>query len=219
MSKRLQSGYCTWCAENTEHGYYADSSLTAIFHQLVRLFVRSSGYGPWYCSGCRRVSTILVPPMDDRMESTIDEAIIQLGDKVKRVESVAARADIPQASDSKRPLVQAQRPSPVTPSNQNAGRYSQKYRWIIEGEASFKQIGEELSIPKREIWGWLVEHFHENQEQIARLKSHLRELEAALEEPLENSLTNGESEDPFVSVDGDSAWSTVVVNAEQIDNA
>ena len=170
------------------------------------------------------MSTILVPPMDDRMESTIDEAIIQLGDKVKRVESVAARADIPQASDSKRPLVQAQRPSPVTTSNQNAGRYSQKYRFavirrIIEGEASFKQIGEELSIPKREIWGWLVEHFHENQEQIARLKSHLRELEAALEEPLENSLTNGESEDPFVSVDGDSAWSTVVVNAQQIDNA
>lgn len=222
MSKPLESGYCNWCAENTEHGHYAKSPISAFGHSFVRLFAGSGGYGPWYCSGCRRVSTVIVPPVEQRKESSIDDVTVQQPTEGSLSKPDVSQAVIPQASDSRRPVTQPTRKSQTSKISQSSSRYSQKYRFavarrIIDGHATFKQIGEELSISKREIWSWLVEHFRDNQHQIAQLKKQVR----LMEESTGTTAPKVKSDQQIVSceTEAEPSWSTtVVVDGQQLDS-
>lgn len=220
MGNQLVRGYCTWCAENTVHGYYAKSPMSAVAHKVTRMFAGSHGYGPWYCSACRRITNVIAPPVDERSEAS------GAGEQSRREQSAAvAPPDVPQASDAKRPLVEpkAKKPSAKPSSSSSpSSRYSKKYRFavarrIIEGGASFKQIGEELSLSKREIWGWLVEHFHDSQQQITQLKKQVRLLEGTAGDRQAQPTT--EQQVVSGNPDANSDWSTtVVVDAQQMED-
>ncbi len=223
MGKQLASGYCAWCAENTDHGHYSKSALEGLGHLLIRMVAGSSGYGPWYCSGCRRVASMIMPPMDERSGSSIDDAIIHQRSQAARGMVCVSQDDIPQASDSRRPLVQADQ-CRYSKARHSSSRYSQKYRFavarrIIEGQATFKQIGAELSISKYEIWSWLVEHFRDNQHQIAQLKKQMGLVEGVTATATATPRVKADDQVVSVDADADRSWlTTVVVVGQQVDN-
>ena len=207
MGQRLKTGYCSWCANNTPHGHYASSAMAGICHAMARVFAGAAGYGPWYCSECRRVTSFMMPPVEDRPSAPVEAFDVPAAADVKRPLKAPA---------SEHPFRERARLDAVGKNQQATSRYSEKYRQaiarrIFEGSTTFNQVKAELSVSKQEVWGWLVALYCSDQEQIGQLKRQVH----ALEESLSMHIGDSEFGDRVVapsSVDLQN-WSTVVVDA------
>lgn len=156
MNETMVIGYCGWCAHNTEHGLYRKTALSGLGDGVRRLLSGQRGFGPWYCAECRRVENYLVAPMESYTVSSV--------------------------SSPQRAVKCADGAEDVTV---HRSRFTAKFRAafakrIIEGRQSFKQVSDQLEVPKPEIWTWVVELFDNQQKRIAELTRSVESLEQAL---------------------------------------
>ena len=196
MAKHAKTGYCVGCAHNTEHERYVGPLVIATLHLVIRFFSGGGGYGPWYCDECRRICSFVQEPV------------------AGRIAYAKAAVGGPLAAEVQSPL-ERKAGIAVRVQEKSGGRYSEKYRHgvarrMFREEATFKQISEEINVPKKEIWGWLVELFLNDQRRIEQLKRRVRYLEEALEQRV--------SADETVEMSGEwngaASWSTIVVDAQ-----